>query len=43
MITLLAVLVVVLPVVALTGYVFGTVRITGRAGDFPAIEDSRRA
>ena len=43
MITLLAILVVVLPAVALAAFVFGTVQISGRAGDFPAYEGADRA
>jgi len=43
MITILAILVVVLPAVALAAFVFGTAQIGGRAGDFPAYEGADRA
>ena len=42
MITLLAILVVVLPAVALVAFVFETIQISGRAGDFPAYEGPDR-
>jgi hypothetical protein len=41
MITLLAIL-VVLPAVVLAAFVFETVQISGRAGDFPAYEGPDR-
>ena len=43
MLTLLAILVVLLPVIALAAFVFETVQISGRAGDFPAYEGTDRA